>query len=318
MSNRTIYSMATAAMLSVTLPAASQAATVLPTTTTSTASVVQLDRQNVSDPTTITRDDATGTNANVTASVNDSIAVQNSDGTSGATAVATPFGGSTLVTSSASFSQTFQNTSTGDLAYDLNFELEGLSTRIFTTRNYGSNFVNPFASDDPTIMPDSSYTAASFEYNIALDGDVVYTARADALGQATFGPAPGFDPGQDYTFENVENFTASIDPLAGGFFGNDAFTFSVADLMGEVDLGIFGAGESFEITTTLTARAYARAFEGENGVGAFSFDPVNVNAVGLTSSVPTPTMAAVPLPAAGWMLIAGLGGLAAMKRRKKA
>ena len=31
-----------------------------------------------------------------------------------------------------------------------------------------------------------------------------------------------------------------------------------------------------------------------------------------------PHMSAVPLPAAGWMLIAGLGGLAAMKRRKKA
>ena len=32
------------------------------------------------------------------------------------------------------------------------------------------------------------------------------------------------------------------------------------------------------------------------------------------SVVPSP----VPLPAAGWMLIAGLGGLVAMKRRKKA
>jgi hypothetical protein len=30
------------------------------------------------------------------------------------------------------------------------------------------------------------------------------------------------------------------------------------------------------------------------------------------------TPPAVPLPAAGWMLIAGIGGLVAMKRRQKA
>ncbi|MEM8579922.1 MAG: VPLPA-CTERM sorting domain-containing protein, partial [Pseudomonadota bacterium] len=32
----------------------------------------------------------------------------------------------------------------------------------------------------------------------------------------------------------------------------------------------------------------------------------------------TAKLEAVPLPAAGWLLVAGLGGLAAMKRRKKA
>lgn len=33
---------------------------------------------------------------------------------------------------------------------------------------------------------------------------------------------------------------------------------------------------------------------------------------------PGPSMSPVPLPAAGWMLVAGVGGLVAMRRRKKA
>jgi hypothetical protein len=33
---------------------------------------------------------------------------------------------------------------------------------------------------------------------------------------------------------------------------------------------------------------------------------------------PPPPPNVVPLPAAGWMLLAGLGGIAAMKRRRKA
>lgn len=49
------------------------------------------------------------------------------------------------------------------------------------------------------------------------------------------------------------------------------------------------------------------------GLGAFSSSYFKVRSMTVSYEVP-----AVPLPAAGWMLFAGLGGLAAMKRRNKA
>ena len=48
------------------------------------------------------------------------------------------------------------------------------------------------------------------------------------------------------------------------------------------------------------------------GVGAGSNDPAGVPDAALAG------IEVVPLPAAGWLLLGGLGGLAAMKRRKKA
>lgn len=56
--------------------------------------------------------------------------------------------------------------------------------------------------------------------------------------------------------------------------------------------------------------------------GQFSSGPTfagpDIDAIGaITSGAPVP-MSPVPLPAAGWMLLFGVGGLVAMKRRKKA
>ncbi|MEM8580040.1 MAG: VPLPA-CTERM sorting domain-containing protein [Pseudomonadota bacterium] len=62
-------------------------------------------------------------------------------------------------------------------------------------------------------------------------------------------------------------------------------------------------GESLTISAIYTGADFA------NGGEFFFFDNFRVKSIDAT---------VVPLPAAGWLLLAGVGGLAALKRRKKA
>ncbi|MBU2993721.1 VPLPA-CTERM sorting domain-containing protein [Octadecabacter sp. 1_MG-2023] len=55
----------------------------------------------------------------------------------------------------------------------------------------------------------------------------------------------------------------------------------------------------------------------DGGFGFYNYSQDNVTYAGITSDV-LPDPSPVPLPAAGWMLLASLGGLAAAKRRKQA
>ncbi|SHL67801.1 VPLPA-CTERM protein sorting domain-containing protein [Roseovarius litoreus] len=284
-------------------------------TTVSTATVTSAN-QGCCDPVTITTDTQTVSDGTATATLGASSAIQNADGTSAVSAVIDPFSrnsGSTRVTSEAQLDFSETNATNGTRTYTLDFTLSGLSTEISTSRQYGANLTNPFANPDPGVVDtESAYTAASFEYAIQINGTEIFNARADVLGLATFNAS--FDLVQTYIFDNVQNFTPSITPLGlgGGFI--EAFEFSVDDLSGSIALGDFGAGETFDITSTLTARAFATNFEGENAVGAFVQDPITISSFGLRSQ---PTVSApIPLPAAGWLLLGALGGLAAMKRRK--
>jgi hypothetical protein len=88
-----------------------------------------------------------------------------------------------------------------------------------------------------------------------------------------------------------------------------------------------GLSDTFSLTLTGGANAAAveasflSFFEGSE-TSAMRFQQVNAGAGSDKLTDPDVTTTdippAVPLPAAGWMLIAGIGGIAAMKRRKKA
>lgn len=70
---------------------------------------------------------------------------------------------------------------------------------------------------------------------------------------------------------------------------------------------------SFDLLGDTTGEALL-TFDRPNGTGLQWVNPENnISTVGIYANI-----APVPLPAAGWMLIAGLGGLAAMRRRKTA
>jgi hypothetical protein len=279
------------------------------------------------------------------------VAIQNADGTSEVSAAVNGFGGEQKVTATAAFEQSETNTSGAARDYTLSYELTGQSAEfnvgfgdvavaqlraqpqartlsfpqtaalpeVTTARTSGvapTNSDNPFTEiDDPRVRPGSiiPVAAASFEYIIQVDGETLLTARADALLD-TFNVSDGL------VFDAVSGFTPqSVANAIGGF------TFTVGEISGSFDLGTREDGETINITSTLIARSYTSGFVGDGqepvSVNTFSLDPVSLFSIGISlSSDPTiPTNpSAVPLPAAGWMLLAGLGGLVAAGRRKKA
>lgn len=300
----------------------------------------------------VVSDTADNDRASVTVPFSDSVATQNADGTSEVRAATNSFGPEQQITSTATFVQNEVNTSNMDRDYTLTFDLTGqsadfnigfpqvarqtaLATRMppllppvgppvgpvtsdedlaTVDRTSGiapSNPLNPFTEvNDPTVLTGSSspVTAASFEYIIQVNGDTIFNARADALLE-------NFDLDAGLQFDAVDGFV----PTATGN-SSDGFTFSVGAISGSFDLGTFAAGETINVTSSLIARAYTPgvAIDSEPiTINTFSSDPVNLSNIGNLSFEPTDP-SPIPLPAAGWLLVAAFGGLGLMKRRQTA
>ena len=282
--------------------------------TVSNVSIVE----NIDGISTVT--DASVSNGNASASgttfFSESVATQNSDGTSAVRATAGSNGFQELTTSTASFEQDETNTSGGSLDYTLNYTLAGQEAELFpgfgivalasgATQIAPSNPLNPFTGAGlPSNM--INVTAASFQYDIEVDGMLVFTARADAI----------MDQSGNVVLDAVQNFMPT---LASGTFGSTVF--SVDGISGSIFLGSRAAGTTIDVTSTLTARAYAEGIPIDGFVGGSvnvrSRDPITLSSIGTLSSTPTIVVnpSPVPLPAAAWMLIAGLGGLGVLRKR---
>jgi len=299
----------------------------------------------------------------------ENLATQNADGTSEANAESR-FGGDAdfeLVTSTASLTQGETNNSGATRQYFLDYTLQGLQASFTHVTDQilfdgetptvptdppfmpgdplppaptdplpavGTTLdaVNPFSGDATDIIA-SSVTGASFEYFINVNGQNVFSTRADAMVTSD----GALDIAGTGIFANTDTTTLVGDAARG-------YEFNIAPIMGRFtfdDLTL--DGDDVIVTSGLIARAYSHdGFETEffgdgdcnvdvvfdsdsddfpcdrrtgNGVNSFFFDPVTISSLGFTVVDVNP--GAVPLPAAGWMLIAGLGGLAAMGRRRK-
>lgn len=242
-------------------------------------------------------------------------AQQNADGTSQVRAETTQAAEIQLNTATAAFIQSETNTFGMDRDYTLSYSLSGMAAQLnhfadtsFSTLFASPTFVNPF-SGGPETLVDSSYTAASFQYSISVNGNEVFAARADALLSEA-----------DAKIENETGFNASLTDVGSGF--GRQFLFEIDDISGEIDLGTFAAGETISVTSTLIAQGYAQNILDElgNNVGSRSTDPVNLSSTGFLASAPTTGTgpSPVPLPAAGWMLFTAVGGLTAVRRAKRA
>ena len=118
----------------------------------------------------------------------------------------------------------------------------------------------------------------------------------------------------DLMIDDQQYFDSSdITDPAGSFAGNGDTTTAIFSIFQE---GIVEAVYSATITAKLggVGTEGLLDYSGEAGVFTLVIDGQR-GSPGATYDI---GISAVPLPAAGWLLLAGVGGLAAMKRRKKA
>lgn len=189
-------------------------------------------------------------------------------------------------------------------------------------------------------------STAKLDFSFAQSGsDVDLTvATENTTGSATFGSGATESRLMGFAFETPDlvslvSFTGSTifselltndGSVNGGPFNSIIFDLGAGNksslLGGGNPNGALAQGSSTSVTFKLSGlgeSAMASAFETGFSSGSLElglrFKAVNGSGADsdkLLYRAPDPTP--VPLPAAAWMLLAGLGGLAAMKRRKSA
>lgn len=127
----------------------------------------------------------------------------------------------------------------------------------------------------------------------------------------------GTDEAMVFTFDNIDVTMNSIDiSWYEGTGDYDLFTDGVHQGHTSTETVLpAGPASSFAVgTRTITNCSY---IAGRHGGNQCSPDESGIKIGSITIDYTPENVQAVPLPAAGWMLFAGLGGLAAMRRRKQ-
>lgn len=129
--------------------------------------------------------------------------------------------------------------------------------------------------------------------------------------------------GVSQTITNSYNFSHLETPNADNPCANGAANKSGVNVNGCADRVQATLNDAVAETFTINGTEYTIDITGfdipdQNGIPTFWTVENRSNSAQLYAGLTQFTPAPVPLPAAGWMLVAGLGGLAAARRRKKA
>jgi hypothetical protein len=178
----------------------------------------------------------------------------------------------------------------------------------------GTNQILNFNIDQGLLKKTSLYgeeaTRAGYGINILLNGTSIWSSH-DEIGVGSYIPCPSepctspslyfndYDDNQ-LTFTDANNFSENSYSRI-----YDPFT-------GELDLGAFANGESFEISYALSVYASSEYFIGNDYVMAHFGDPLDLSG-GMSVNV---SASAVPIPAAAYLFGSGLIGLLGFNRKQ--
>ena len=187
-----------------------------------------------------------------------------------------------------------------------------------------------------------------------LDRQITTLVEPAGVGDPDVGGPPVFDPGNSASFTiDLDDSSTQLTLLSMIIPSNDtfvSFTIDLLDAFGGLNTGLFTVGrDSVYDAGTEVNQSFGQAFnpsdgngpgllgDDENGVihastdaelatlfgqqvppfaGGFFTDANDVDFNNLLT-IEISEIAPVPLPAAGWTLLAALGGLGAVSRRKK-
>jgi hypothetical protein len=159
-------------------------------------------------------------------------------------------------------------------------------------------------------MSTSAASAAPVTYN--FDGAFSSTA----LGNVNFDFTVSFDDALSVT--DTDN-GLTVNSLTSTIVSGDPFT-STTKYSFDASTNIirFGAGDFARDFLQDATTDFFVAYDFDDGASGVGGRNGDTSSSGSIISLEVTEVAPVPLPAAGWMLLAGIGGLGVMARRRKA